>query len=386
MTARSSNDGSLFIGLMSGTSLDGVDAVLADCSPRPPTTIDHRYHPFTDGLRAKLAALCASGPDELQRAGAAARELADVYAAAVEDLLRVSGVARSSVRAIGAHGQTVRHRPELGYSLQLNAPAWLAELTGIDVVADFRSGDIAAGGQGAPLASAFHVAAFSGQHARAVINLGGISNLTGMPASDSPDRGIVGFDCGPANLLLDWWTQLHFEMPFDRDGVIASWRAPDRGLLDALLEEPFFSAPPPKSTGRELFSPDWLERAITRVRGGNAHALEPEIVLATLTRLTSVVVASAIDRWFPQAVEVVVCGGGAHNRTLQAMLAVDCAPRSVISSSALGVVPDQVEALAFAWLAFAHLNRQPGNVPSVTGARGERVLGALYCAPPRSEK
>lgn len=374
MTARSASDTSLFIGLMSGTSLDGVDAVLADCSTLPPRTVVHTYRAFGNDLRLALAALCTSGPDEIERAGVAARELAHVYAASVDDLLKTAGVARASVRAIGAHGQTVRHRPEFGFSVQLNAPAWLAELTGIDVVADFRSRDLAAGGHGAPLASIFHVAAFSGPEPRAVINIGGISNLTGLPGAGAADRRVIGFDCGPGNLLLDFWMQHHFGAPFDRDGAVSASAEPDPRLLDALLAEPFFTEPPPKSTGRELFSPAWLSRAL------GERQTDPAVVLATLTRLTASVIARAIECWFPQAAEVVVCGGGTRNATLLRMLATECGPRPVIASSALGVEPDQVEALAFAWLAYVHVNLQGGNVPSVTGARGSRILGALYPA------
>ena len=231
----------LFIGLMSGTSLDGVDAVLADCTHAPPKSLAHAYRAFPDELRASLAALCTTGPDEIERSGVAARDLVQLYAAVVDDVLQMAGVARSAVRAIGAHGQTVRHRPQLGFSVQLNAPALLAELSGIDVVADFRSRDIAAGGHGAPLASLFHIAAFSGPLPRAVVNVGGISNLTGLPKAGS-DEDVVGFDIGPGNLLLDHWAHKHFAMPFDRDGAIAMSSRADQPLLDALLAEPFFAA------------------------------------------------------------------------------------------------------------------------------------------------
>ncbi len=359
---------------MSGTSLDGVDAVLADCSSVPPKSLAHAYRAFPADLRAALTALCSSGPDEIDRCGVAARELAQVYAAAVEDVLRTAGSDRASVRAIGAHGQTVRHRPHAGYSVQLNAPARLAELSAIDVVADFRSRDMAAGGHGAPLASIFHMAAFSGPQPRAVVNIGGISNLTGLPARGAGNGQVVGFDCGPGNLLLDYWVQTHFAAPFDRAGAIAASAEPDQPLLEALLAEPFFAAPPPKSSGRELFSPVWLERALGR------RQLAPNVALATLTRLTAVTIGRAVNGWFPQAADVVVSGGGARNATLLRMLETECAPRPVIASSALGVEPDQVEALAFAWLAYAHVNRKSGNVPSVTGARGSRILGALYPA------
>lgn len=358
---------------MSGTSLDGVDAVLADCSATPPRSLAHDYREFSVGLRAALKALCISGADEIERSGVAARELVQVYAAVVDDVLQRAGVARSSVRAIGVHGQTVRHRPHLGFTTQLNAPALLAELSSIDVVADFRSRDIAAGGQGAPLASLFHVAAFCAPRARAVVNIGGISNLTGLPEKNS-GAAVIGFDTGPGNLLIDHWVQKHFSVPFDRDGTLAAAAAPDQPLLDDLLADPFFAAPPPKSTGRELFTPGWLQHAIGR------RQLEPAVVLATLTRLTAVSIGRAIERWFPQAAEVIICGGGARNATLLRMLEAECAPRAVIASSKLGVEPDQVEALAFAWLAHVHVSRQSGNVPSVTGAKGGRILGALYPA------
>lgn len=358
---------------MSGTSLDGVDAVLADCSAATPRTLAHAYRPFAADLRSALADLCASGIDEIERAGVVSQQLVRAYAAAVTDLIGAAGVEPASVRAIGAHGQTIRHRPHLGFTSQLNAPALLVELTGIDVVADFRSRDIAAGGQGAPLASMFHVTAFSGQRPRAVVNIGGISNLTGLPGQGDKTPAI-GFDCGPGNLLLDYWTQEHFGAPFDRDGTIAASAEADRDLLDALLADPYFAEAPPKSTGRELFSTAWLDSAI------GERKLPPDVVLATLTRLTAVAIARAVGRWFAAAADVVICGGGARNTTMLRMLADECAPRQVITSSALGVEPDHVEALAFAWFAHAHVNRLGGNVPSVTGARGSRVLGALYPA------
>jgi anhydro-N-acetylmuramic acid kinase len=285
-------------------------------------------------------------------------------------LLAGAGVSRD-VRAIGAHGQTVRHRPDLGFTLQLIAPAMLAELTGIDVIADFRSRDVAAGGQGAPLVPAFHAAAFSAEAPRAVVNLGGISNLTGLPGDASP---MIGFDCGPGNLLLDAWTRRHFDLPFDRDGRIAASATPDADLLGLLLSEPYFDLEPPKSTGRELFSLAWLERRVEE------RAVEPRTMLATLTRLTAVVIGRSIARWFPQARDVVVCGGGTRNATLLDMLRAECAPRPVLESTQLGIAAEHVEALAFAWLAHEHLNHRPGNLPSVTGARGPRLLGALYPA------
>ena len=362
---------------MSGTSLDGVDAVLADCARAPPRSLTHAYRPFPDALRKSLASLCSPGPNEIELCGIVACELAHTYAGAIDDLLQTAGVARSAVRAVGAHGQTVRHRPQLGFSVQLNAPALLAELSGIDVVADFRSRDVAAGGQGAPLASLFHIAAFSGPLARAVVNIGGISNLTGLPQAGQADP-VVGFDMGPGNLLLDHWAQKHFRLPFDRGGAIAASAQVDHGLLNALLAEPFFAEPPPKSSGRELFSPIWLEQALQH------REIDPASVLATLTQLSAIAIGHGINTWFPQANDVVICGGGSRNPTLLKMLAAECAPRAVMASAALGVQPDQVEALAFAWLAHAHVSGESGNVPSVTGARGARILGALYPAQVRS--
>ena len=362
---------------MSGTSLDGVDAVLADCAHAPPKLLAHVYRPFSADLRDSLGSLCSTGPNEIERSGIAARDLAHLYAGVVEEVLQRAGVPRSEVRAIGAHGQTVRHRPLLGFSVQLNAPSLLAELSSIDVVADFRSRDIAAGGHGAPLASLFHIAAFSGELPRAVVNVGGISNLTGLPKRG--DAGtVIGFDTGPGNLLLDHWAQKHFGLPFDRDGSIAASAQVDQDLLNALLAEPFFAESPPKSSGRELFSPVWLEQALQH------RDLDPATVLSTLARLTAIAIGRGINIWFPQASDVVICGGGARNATLLRMLEAECAPRAVIASSALGVEPDQVEALAFAWLAYAHVSGQAGNVPTVTGARGHRILGALYPASART--
>jgi len=359
----------LYIGLMSGTSLDGVDAVLADLSTDTPRVVAHAHRPFSHDLRDELWALTAPGADEIERAGAAAQQLADLYAHCVADVLQRADYAPADILAIGAHGQTVRHRPAAGYSIQLNAPARLAELTQIDVVADFRSRDLAAGGQGAPLVPAFHAAAFAADRPRAVVNIGGISNITFLPGES---QGLIGFDCGPGNLLLDAWATQHRAEPFDRNGAFAAAGRPDSELLARLLAEPFLALPPPKSTGRELFSRAWL-----------AHALagtppSPEDVQRTLTEFTARCIGTAIQRWCAPASEVVACGGGVRNATLMAALAQAVAPRRLIASSALGIEPDQVEALAFAWLAQRCLRRETGNVPAVTGARGARVLGAIY--------
>jgi anhydro-N-acetylmuramic acid kinase len=361
----------LYVGLMTGTSLDGIDAVLAEFTPTRPSLRAHVHHELADDLRATLLALSHSGAEELHRAAVAGVHLAHAYAAAVGDLLLAAEVAPADVRAIGAHGQTVRHRPEAGYTIQVNAPATLAELSGIDVVADFRSRDVAAGGQGAPLAPAFHAAVFRGRAPRAVVNIGGISNLTGLPAlgQDSP---VLGLDCGPGNMLIDAWAREHLGEAFDRDGRWAATGRVDGDLLSKLLAEPFFDLPPPKSTGRDLFDHGWLHRRLDGVRRDAGD------IQATLTQLTATAIGRAVERWFPEAADVVVCGGGAFNTTLMRMLADACAPRPVVGTDTLGILPDQVEAMAFAWLAREFTERRCANLPAVTGARGPRVLGALY--------
>jgi anhydro-N-acetylmuramic acid kinase len=363
----------LFIGLMSGTSLDGVDAVLVDLGGARARLIAHRHQAFDADLRRELLLLNTAGWDDLHRAEISAQHLTRACASAVADLLRHAEVDARAIKAIGAHGQTVRHRPDAGYTIQLNAPALLAELTGINVVADFRSRDIAAGGQGAPLVPAFHAAMFRGDEARAIVNLGGIANITGLPARESPDP-VIGFDCGPGNVLIDLWAQQHSGDLFDRDGHWAAGGSTEASLLQALLAEPYFSQPPPKSTGRDLFNAEWL----TAKMAGRRY--EARNVQATLTRLTAVTIAQAIERFSAPATEVLVCGGGTFNKTLMQALADECAPRAVATTAALGVAPEHVEAMAFAWLACEHLAHRPGNLPAVTGARGPRILGALYPA------
>ena len=359
----------MFAGLMSGTSLDGVDAVLADFSGSAPMVVAHVHLAFPAALRDEILGLVEPGPDEVDRSGAAAQRLVAHYALAVRDLLESSGHDASDVRAIGVHGQTIRHRPDAGYSVQLNAPAHLAELTDIDVVADFRNRDMAAGGQGAPLVPAFHAALFASSAPRAVANVGGISNITFLPVDGGP---ILGFDCGPGNVLLDLHASRHLPQAFDRDGAFAARGRVITPLLERLLAEPFFAKAPPKSTGRELFSSRWLDAALA------VESYPAADVQRTLTELTAHCVAAAVSRWCPAALDVVVCGGGVRNRSLMAALAQAVQPRELVSCATLGVEPEQVEALAFAWLARRFIRREPGNLPTVTGARGSRILGALY--------
>ena len=357
----------LFVGLMSGTSLDGVDAALVDFSGPAPALLAHAQHPFPAPLRAELLALNSAGPDELGRAAACGNELARRYAAAIGEALSRAQVAAGEVRAIGCHGQTVRHRPDAGYTLQLGNASLLAELAGVRVVADFRSRDIAAGGQGAPLAPAFHAAMFGGRENRAVLNLGGIANLTWLPA----DGAIAGFDSGPGNCLMDLWAQSQLGQPFDADGAWAAGAAHDPALLTRLLAEPYFALPPPKSTGRDLFNERWLR---SRLSGGH----DARRVQATLLELTARSVADALQRLYPGAQRLIACGGGVRNRRLMGRLGELLAPLAVETSERYGIAPSLVEAVAFAWLARRTLQELPGNLPSVTGARGPRVLGAIY--------
>ena len=377
----------LFIGLMSGTSLDGVDGVLVDFAVgggSPLHVLAHRHLEFAADQRAELLDLNRSGDDEIHRVALAGNRLAQSYAEVVASLLHSAGLTSDRVAAVGCHGQTVRHRPGdfdgVGYTVQVNAPALLAERCGIDVIADFRNRDVAAGGQGAPLVPAFHRALFwrAGAPA-AILNLGGIANLSAIDA----DGSTVGFDCGPANALLDAWCAAALGQRFDRDGAWSASGKVDSALLDALLAEPYFQVPPPKSTGRDLFNAQWLEACLAAT--GTQTRLPAEDVQATLAELTARTVADAVRGHASAAKELVVCGGGAFNHDLMSRLGSRLAPITVVSSADRGLPPEQVEACAFAWLARAFVRGEPGNLPAVTGARGPRILGALYPAEPAPE-
>ena len=370
-------EGLLFIGLMSGTSLDGVDGVLVAFSAEgKPRLLHHASSPFADDLRAELLALNTSGDNELHRAALAANGLVRTYAQVVRDLLKQSGLKPADITAIGAHGQTVRHRPQEfdrnGYTLQLNNPALLAELSGCTVVADFRSRDVAAGGQGAPLVPAFHIGVFGRPNETvAVLNLGGIANLSVLRA----DGSVLGFDCGPANALMDYWCHEHTGKWYDANGTWAAQGKVVGPLLAALLQEPYFSQTPPKSTGRDLFNPDWLHQNLAK------HSdVDAQDVQTTLAELTAISCADDLKRLAPEAKELIVCGGGALNQHLMKRLEAHLPGVLVQSSAAHGIDPQQVEAAAFAWLARQCLLGLPGNLASVTGARGPRVLGAIYPA------
>ena len=366
-----------YIGLMSGTSLDGVDAVLVDFSAERPAVLGHSSGSFPEALKAELWALNVAGDNEVHRAALAANGLARVYAQQVHHLLALSNTKSSDVRAIGAHGQTIRHRPQefdgTGYTVQINNAALLAELCAIDVVADFRTRDVAAGGQGAPLVPPFHQALFGRTDTvTAVLNLGGISNITIL---DPYASALVGFDCGPANVLLDGWCQTHTGQPFDRGGAWAAQGQVHAALLNHLLDEPYFSRSPPKSTGRDLFNPEWLTE---KLKGFGEIA--PVDIQATLTELTAQSCANSLNAVAPMCRLLSVCGGGAANGHLMTRLQAALPGCVVQSTDVAGIPPQQVEAVAFAWLARQTILGKTGSVGSVTGAKGARILGAVYPA------
>jgi anhydro-N-acetylmuramic acid kinase len=374
---------------MSGTSLDGVDGVIAAFpsgpAQHPVATLASAYVPFSASLRAELMALQTAGQNEIEREALVANTLSSHYAACVERLLADAGLRPDQIRAIGVHGQTIRHRPELGFTRQANNPALLAELTGIDVIADFRSRDIAAGGQGAPLVPAFHQAVFADpMQTRVVVNIGGIANISVLhahaQATPGQTRDVIGFDTGPGNVLMDLWIKRHHGKHYDENGMWAASGQAVPSLLDAMRKEEYFSAAPPKSTGRDLFHADWLARHL----GNFPQQLAPRDVQATLALLTAATIADAIALHAPTAQTVHVCGGGAYNPYLMQQLAHALQQRhltaAVQSTEALGIAPNHVEAVAFAWLALRFDQRLPGNLPRVTGARDLRILGALYPA------
>lgn len=368
------------IGLMSGTSLDGVDGVLVDFAEGT-QVLWHASRGFDAALRAELLALnTPDGRDELHRAALAANALARSYAEVVRELLQATGLAPAQIAAIGAHGQTVRHRPQMfdgtGYTLQLNGPALLAELSGVAVVADLRSRDVAAGGQGAPLVPAFHQGVFGRPGETVlVLNIGGIANLSVLAG----DGTVLGFDCGPGNALMDGWCQAHTGQPYDDGGQWAATGQVLPALLDRLLAEPFLQQPPPKSTGRDLFHADWLAGHLSATATSAADA-RPADVQATLTEFTARACAGAVQRFGRGGGELLVCGGGAFNTQLMQRIAALLPGVAVDTTAARGLPPQQVEAAAFAWLARQALLGLPGNLPAVTGARGPRILGAIHPA------
>jgi anhydro-N-acetylmuramic acid kinase len=370
----------LYIGMMSGTSLDGIDAVLAELGPNGETQLRGAVSvSFAPPLREALLALQTPGDNEIHREHLAANALAMAYAEVVQKLLAKSKRHPSDIAAIGAHGQTIRHQAgsnnALAYTHQTLNPALLAELTGIDVIANFRSRDLAAGGHGAPLVPAFHAQQFASDKNTAVLNLGGIANLTLLPQKGD----VTGFDCGPGNMLMDAWIAKHQGQAFDQGGAWAAQGVVNDSLLERMLADPFFAKVPPKSTGRDDFHLQWLEKQL----GSNTYKAED--VQATLLRLTVTTALQSIHTYAPQTEVMIVCGGGVHNTALLGELREHAQAMfqhglEIQSSEANGIDPQLVEALAFAWLAWAHKTKRPANLPAVTGASGPRILGACYPA------
>lgn len=368
-----------YIGLMSGTSLDALDAALVDFSTPTPNLVYAINYPLSAALRGAIQTLCTPGDNEIEQLGRLDIQLAASFAAAVNQLLEKSAISPAQVHAIGSHGQTLRHRPDDHFTLQIGDPNTLAELTGITTVADFRRRDMAAGGQGAPLAPAFHAAMFSSaSQSRLIINIGGMANVTLLPAQapapQSAASPVTGFDTGPGNVLLDAWIQHHRQQAYDNDGQWAAAGSVQPQLLDNFLQDDFFSRQGPRSTGREHFNLAWLEQQL----GHFGQVVDPADVQATLSEFTAHSIQAAVSEYAPQ--EVVVCGGGARNSDLMRRLARRFPAATVTSSDAHGLPAEWVEAVAFAWLARESMAHRPGNLPAVTGARRPVVLGGIYPA------
>ena len=363
--------GELHLGLISGTSADGIDAALVRFEGTHCTLVRGETHRWDPTLRARLVALGQGGDARsLDEIGMLDVQVAEAFADAALRLIEAAHLTPADVRSIGSHGQTIRHRPAAThpFTWQIGDGNLIAERTGIDTVADFRRRDVAAGGQGAPLVPAFHAALLhDASEARAVLNLGGIANFTLLPTHGE----VRGFDTGPANALMDAWCEQHRGTPFDAHGAFAASGRVDEALLQRLLAEAWFTLPPPKSSGREQFHLDWV-----RTHVGGAEA--PEDVQATLLELTARTVVDALRAHQPDTRRVLVCGGGVHNPVLLARIAAHLPGVRVESTAAHGLDPDFVEAMAFAWLAREALAGRPGNLPAVTGARGSRVLGVVY--------
>jgi anhydro-N-acetylmuramic acid kinase len=356
----------LFIGLMSGTSVDGIDAALVDFSTQQPKLIASLYTAFSPILRKQILALCQPGPDEINRLGDLDVMLGNAFADSVNTLLRNQNIPQKNIRAIGSHGQTIRHHPNKQFTLQVGDPNIIAAKTGITTIADFRRRDIAHGGQGAPLVPAFHQYIFRNKKVnRAVVNIGGIANVTLLPANE---EFILGFDTGPGNMLLDAWAEIHLQQSCDDKGSWAAKGKINNALLKKLLEDNYFKMSAPKSTGHEYFNLTWLQSYLP-------HFIEPADVQATLTFLTARTIMDAINQHLPES-EIIVCGGGVHNDHLMGNLRE--LTRSVDSSEKHGVPPDWMEAVAFAWLAKQTLENKTGNIAAVTGAKQASILGGIY--------
>ncbi len=362
-----------YIGLMSGTSMDGIDAALVEFEGERITLVATHSHPLSPRLHRRLLEFCSDTPHPISQLGKLDIELGRLFGEAAKQLIAQSQIQAEEIKAIGSHGQTIFHAPQgdTPFSYQIGDPNTIAQLTGITTVADFRRRDMAAGGQGAPLVPAFHEALFrSCEHDRAIINIGGIANITLLPKQAT--LAIRGYDTGPGNALLDAWCMRHQGQPLDLDGQWAGRGEVDEALLTRLLNDPYFSAPPPKSTGKEYFNLDWLKNRL----GGE----RPEDVQRTLLQLTVETIAREVEKAAPSPQELYICGGGAHNLLLMQELQHRLAGRIVTTTEKIGLAPDWVEATAFAWLAKQTLEHQPTNLPAVTGARQRVILGGIYLA------
>lgn len=368
---------SLYLGLMSGTSVDGIDCLLARFpEPTKPEVLQTHNHAIPAELREEAHALGQAGDNEINRLGKLDRQLGALFAEAAKTLLNQAGVRADNVTAIGCHGQTIRHAPpsagnsiDASFTLQIGDPNTIAELTGITTIADFRRRDIAASGEGAPLAPAFHAAVFSRPaENRAIINIGGISNVSLLKGTDLH----AGFDTGPGNTLMDLWTLDRRGQPYDQGGNWAASGTVDCQLLETMLADPYYQLATPKSTGKELFNRHWLERHLAN------HTAQDQDVQATLVELTALTIADGIAKTGVAIDSAYVCGGGAHNDYLMRRLQMSLGEITLADTGSLGIDPDWVEAAAFAWLAKRTLDHLPGNCPAVTGARGERILGGIY--------
>ena len=371
----------LFIGLMSGTSLDGVDVALVAFTEQKTKMLHSHFLAYPATLRAQVLALQHPTENELENTALIGNALAKIYAEAVNQILVDAQLSSNQIVAIGCHGQTIRHRPGfedgIGFTLQIGNAALLSELTGITVISDFRSRDIAAGGQGAPLVPAFHQAVFADKQInRVIINIGGIANITYLGNSENSSNktnGVYGFDSGPGNMLLDAWIKQHKNLDYDANGDWASTGQVIPSLLSDMLAEPYFALLPPKSTGRDLFNQTWLQEKLLATT-----TLRPQDVACTLVALTAHSIYNALTQHCGEFNEVYVCGGGAHNRLLIELLQTLLGETKCDSTESLGIGADWVEAIAFAWLAKQCINKKTANLAEVTGAKGPRILGAIY--------
>ncbi len=370
-----------YVGLMSGTSMDAVDAVLVEFADARPHLLATFSNPLDASLRKRLLAIAHAPSTPLAQVAALHQEFGEYLGTSVLRLLESCGAVADEITAIGSHGQTILHHPQppYPYTVQIGDPNRIAQLTGITTVADFRPRDMAAGGQGAPLAPAFHAACLhSADESRVVLNIGGMANITVLPANTSTP--VTGFDTGPGNVLMDGWIQQCRHAAFDQNGAFAASGQVSHALLERLLADPYFALPPPKSTGREHFHAEWLQAALDAM----GEEMPAPDVQSTLCELTAVTIADAILQQSNDTNRILVCGGGVHNLELMRRLRKRLAPRTVESSAAAGVDPDWMEAIAFAWLARRTLRGEPGNLPSVTGAREAVILGGIWRNPGRA--